>query len=193
MMSEAEEIARLEQELREKRERLIALKKQLAGEPVRDYTLKSQDGKSVRLSELFGKHDDLIVIHNMGASCVYCTMWADGFNGVVHHLENRAAFAVVSPDAPATQRVFAQQRGWKFKMCSGEGSTFIEDMGFKHVDGGRSSWMPGVSTFRRTPDGKIVRIGKDSLGPGDPYCSVWHLFDLLKDGANGWEPAYKYE
>lgn len=187
------EINALEEELTKKQERLVALKKQLSPEEVRDYVLKGPGGKDVRLSEMFGEHEDLIVIHNMGTSCPYCTMWADGFDGVLEHLENRAAFVVVSPDSPEIQRAFAQRRGWQFKMYSNQGSTFTEDMGFKHQDGKRSPWIPGVSTFHRSPAGKIVRIAKAEFGPGDPYCSVWHLFDLLAKGANGWEPGFQYE
>jgi hypothetical protein len=37
---------------------------------VKDYELTSLEG-AVRLSELFGAHDDLIVIHNMGVACSY--------------------------------------------------------------------------------------------------------------------------
>ncbi|MGI9388028.1 MAG: DUF899 family protein, partial [Methyloligellaceae bacterium] len=43
---------------------------------VDDYVFSKVDG-TVRLSELFGNKDDLFVIHNMGASCPYCTLWAD--------------------------------------------------------------------------------------------------------------------
>ena len=57
-------------------------------EEVADYVFTNCDG-SVHLSELFGGKPDLIVIHNMGASCPSCTLWADGFNGVYDHLVNR--------------------------------------------------------------------------------------------------------
>jgi predicted dithiol-disulfide oxidoreductase (DUF899 family) len=63
---------------------------------------------SVQLSDLFGEHEDLIVIHNMGVSCPYCTLWADGFNGLIRHLEDRAAFVMVSPDPPDIQKEFAK-------------------------------------------------------------------------------------
>ena len=91
----------------------------------------------------------------MGRACTYCTLWADGFNGVHRHLENRAGFVVVSPDPLDVQREFAESRGWKFRMASGQGSTFIEDMGFKSEKG----WTPGVSTFYRDK-GKITRVAR---------------------------------
>jgi predicted dithiol-disulfide oxidoreductase (DUF899 family) len=181
------EIQQLEEDLLEQNERLAELKRQIPPVKVTDYQLKTSAG-TVSLSDLFAGKPDLIVIHNMGKGCAYCTLWADGFNGVHRHLENRAGFAVVSPDPPAVQQEFAQSRGWKFRMASGEGSTFIEDMGFR----GEKSWMPGVSTFHRDKSGAIVRIAKAPFGPGDPFCGVWHLLALLRDGAGDWRPKYTY-
>jgi hypothetical protein len=41
--------------------------------------------------------------------------------------------------------------------------------------------------------GTITRVARSrQLGPGDPFCPVWPLLDLLKDGPNGWEPKYHY-
>ncbi len=58
---------------------------QAAAEPeeVRDYEFATT-GKTVLLSELFADKDDLFVIHNMGSKCPYCTLWADGYNGIYH-------------------------------------------------------------------------------------------------------------
>lgn len=189
------EIARLERELYEqqqevfaKQKRLVELKMAEPREPVADHELAGAAGAKVRLSELFGDKDDLIVIHNMGRGCTYCTLWADEFNGVVDHLENRAGFIVVSPDAPEVQEEFSRSRGWRFRMLSSRGSEFSEAMGF----GGPASPQPGVTTFRRLPDGAIVRVASSPFGPGDPFCGTWHLLGLLADGAGGWEPKYKY-
>src|SRR6516164_9513796 len=60
----------------------------------------------------------------MGASCPYCTLWADGFNGLLPHIENRAAFVVASPDDPQAQEKFKASRGWRFPMVSHRDSTF---------------------------------------------------------------------
>ena len=89
-------------------------------EEAKDCVFKDWDNKTVKLSSLFGNKGDLILIHNMGKNCPMCTMWADGFNGVLQHLEDKAAFVVVSPDGPRTQKNFAKSRGWKFKMLSAE-------------------------------------------------------------------------
>lgn len=156
---------------------------------VKDFPLLTSSGKKVHLSDLFGKHDELIVIHNMGKSCAYCTLWADGFNGWTSHLENRAGFALVTPDAPADLKKFAKSRGWTFKTYSSQGSEFKKYLGFQDEQGRA---QPGVSTFYREK-GRIYNIANDSFGPGDPYCGFWPLLDLLKKGINGWGPKFIYQ
>jgi predicted dithiol-disulfide oxidoreductase (DUF899 family) len=162
---------------------------QAAAEPVAmsDYTFSTLEGPKP-LSDLFGAKDDLIVIHNMGTSCVNCTLWADGFNGVYEHLANRAAFVVSSPDAPDVQRRFAVGRGWRFPMVSHAGSDFAADMGYRSESGG---WLPGVSVFRRDGD-RILRVADTAFEPGDGFCAVWPLLDMLPEGAAGWQPRYSY-
>jgi predicted dithiol-disulfide oxidoreductase (DUF899 family) len=156
-------------------------------ESVSDHTFTTPDG-TTRLSDLFGAKDDLFVIHNMGASCPYCTLWADGFNSIYEHLANRAAFVVCGPDAPDAQRRFAAGRGWRFPMVNHQGTNFAADMGYRSETGG---WLPGVSVFRREGD-RIVRVADTGLGPGDDFCSLWHLLDLLPEGAAGWTPRFSY-
>lgn len=152
-----------------------------------DYRLETANG-SVTLSELMGDRDELIVIHNMGKGCSYCTLWADGFNGFRKPLEDRAAFVVVSPDDTTTQAEFAASRGWNFRMASDQDKSFTKDMGYLDDDG---NWHPGVSGFARQPDGSIARTGRDYLGPFDTYCSVWHLFGLLPE--QEWHPKMDYD
>ena len=82
----------------------------------------------------------------------------------------------------------AESRGWKFAMASGEGSTFIEDMGCRT----EAHWLPGVSTFRKLEDGSVVRVAQAMFGPGDAFCGLWHLFGLLADGPNKWQPKFDY-
>jgi len=161
---------------------------QAAAEPeeVKDYTFARANGGTARLSQLFGDKDTLIVIHNMGAGCTSCTLWADGFNGVYEHLASRAAFVVSSPDPPDKQREFAASRGWRFPMVSVKETSFAQDMGYW-----RDGPMPGVSVFKKK-DGKILRVSDTAFSPGDDFCAVWHMFDLIPEGAAGWRPRYAY-
>ncbi len=179
-------------ELDRAQKRLAELRRQLPHEAVSDYELQGPDGP-VNLSALFGEKEDLILVHNMGSGCSYCTLWADNFNGVADHLQDRAAFVLVSPDSPAEQQAFARGRGWRFPLYSAAESTFTADMGFQSTAGGfMSGYQPGVSVFRKNEDGSITRVAKDHFGPGDSYCGIWHLFSLLPDGHDGWNPQFEY-
>lgn len=184
-------------DIRALEDRILALKEQLAelrrthraadiAEIVGDYTFRRPKGEAVSLRTLFGSHDDLLVIHNMGRRCPYCSLWADALNGIAGAIQQRAGLVLISPDEPEVQAAFAAERGWTFPLASGAGTTFARDMGYERGDG---SVLPGVSAFHRSgPDGPIVRTGTASFGPGDAFCPVWHYFDLLRDGSNGWQP-----
>ena len=174
-----QQIAQLRAEMRELQSRMEA-------EPVADYEFR-EGNQTVHLRDLFGDHDTLFVVHNMGKACPYCTLWADGLNGMLDHLENRAAFVLSSPDSPATQQAFAKERDWRFRMVSHADTSFAEDMGYTSEHG----FEPGVSVFRRTDDG-ILRVADTSFGPGDDFCAAWHLFDLIPEGPAGWQPRYSY-
>jgi predicted dithiol-disulfide oxidoreductase (DUF899 family) len=184
-----ERIQQLQKDIEAKREEIIELRKKLELEPVKDYILKDWDNNGVALSSLFDERDELLVIHNMGKRCKYCTLWADGFNGFVLPLNDRMPFVVISPDSPRVQKEFAESRGWQFRMLSAEGSSFIKDLGFEPQPG---QYWPGASALIRA-EGKIYRTAYDHFGPGDYYCSAWHLFDLFPKGSNNWQPKYKYE
>jgi len=182
-------VAKLEKQLVDIKKKLAAARQKCGKREVEDYQLFDWNGGTVRLSELFANKQELILIYNMGKQCPYCTLWADGFNGMLAHLEDRAAFVVVSPDDPLTQQKFAQSRGWKFKMVSHQDTTFRKDMGFEDKKGGP---QPGVSTFQKDKKGKITHVACASFGPGDDYCSLWSLFDLLPGGAKGWAAKFHY-
>jgi predicted dithiol-disulfide oxidoreductase (DUF899 family) len=181
---------RLEKQILKDKQRLVKLRQSQPPLEVQNYIFTAGNGKKVKLSDLFGKRDELTLIHNMGVRCAYCTMWADGFNGLRNHLSDRAAFVVVSPDDPKIMRDFAKGRGWKFPLYSSQGTSFGKDVNFESADGG--AW-PGVSTFFKQPDGRIIRVAFAYFGPGDDFCPTWHLFDLLPRGANKWQPRYSYK
>jgi predicted dithiol-disulfide oxidoreductase (DUF899 family) len=173
-------IAELRQEMR-------ATQAAVEPEPVRDYVFSTPVG-DVRLSQLFADKRDLFVIFNMGTTCPSCTMWADGFNGVYQHLAERAAFVLVSGDAPGVQRKFAADRGWRFPMVSCQGTTFSADMGHSDPD---EPVSPGITVFQRNGN-EIVRVSDAEFGPYDDFCTVYHFIDLLPDGTNSFRPKFRY-
>ena len=173
-------------EIADIRGKMRELQAEAEPEIVKDYEFATPEGPR-KLSELFGGKDDLIVIHNMGVACSYCTLWADGFNGLYPHLANRAAFVVASPDPPEVQKKFAQGRGWRFPMVSLRDKAFAADMGYHTKDG----YMPGISVFRRD-DGRIIRVSDAGLQPFDDFCTAWHILDLLPGGVGSWQPKFSY-
>ena len=183
-------VAKLEQKMQKDKKTLSAARRKVSPTPVSDYKFATWEGASVTLSQLFGKRDELIVIHNMGKRCPYCTMWADGFNGLWRHLHDRARFVVISPDPVSVQKRFGAGRGWTFPMHSAHKTSFFRDMGFASEKG--DPW-PGVSVFTRNAQGKMFRTGHSYFGPGDNFCVSWDFIDMLPKGQNGWEPQYSYK
>ena len=164
-------IAKLEKQARAIRARAKRLR-------VDDYELARAVGGTVKLSELFGDKDQLVLVHNMGKSCPYCTMWADGFNALWKHVADKAAFVLVNNDEPADQARVAKARGWAFPMVSARGTSLFQDLGFADAKG---EWYPGVSTLVKKK-GRIERYGAEPFGPGDKFNSVFSFFALLPKG-----------
>lgn len=180
--------------VRELHDRLLALRSELraaqaaaGARDVEDYRFSTAGGP-VSLSALFAGKRDLIVIHSMGAGCAYCTLWADGYNGLYPHIADRAAFVLSSPDLPERQATFAMARGWRFPMVSHVGTSFAADMGFTDE---RGKCTPGISAFQ-IDGGRIRRVATTPSGPHDDFCAAWHLFDLLPEGPDGWSPKFRY-
>ena len=169
-------LKKLNEDISSARKKMVKLLSKQAKMDVQDYTLKDKSGSDIKLSQLFEDKKDLVLVHNMGKSCPYCTLWADGFSGVSYFIEKKNAFALVSPDEPEVHKEFAESRGWKFPSYSAAGSTFIKDMGYVTDEG---SYWPGVSVFHKDDEGKITRVAKDYFGPGDFYSAPWHFFELV--------------
>ncbi len=184
-----EQIKSLEWEIFEQKKKLAALYQSATGEPVEDYRLTATDGKTVKLSELFGDFEELAVIFNMGERCPYCTLWADGFKGFSDHLSNRCAFVLVSPDTPEVQARFAESRGWTFPTYSHQGSSFALDMGYAREDG---AVLPGMVIFTKGESRQVLKFNQTSFGPGDNFCQIWDVMYMLPKGVNGWQPKYSY-
>jgi predicted dithiol-disulfide oxidoreductase (DUF899 family) len=187
-----DEIEKLTREVAAAKERLTEARRRRQPVEVSDYELKEADGDSVKLSELFGEKQDLIVIHNMGTGCPDCTMWADGFIGLAPHLNDRASFVLVSPDPPEVLKRFSEKRKWTFRVASAKGSDFIGDMGFLGEHESYKGPMPGVSSYRKDQQGRIFQVSRAHFDRFDEFCATWHFLDLLDGGANGWEPKYSY-
>lgn len=179
-------IHELEMKLYEQTLELNELRTQASLTEVPNYEFQTQVG-STSLHDLFGDKDKLLVIHNMGQACRYCTLWGDGFNGLVDHLESAMAVVLVSKDDPATQRQFANSRGWRFRLASHGGGSYITEQSAQ----AGSSNMPGAVVYERQ-GGKIFRRGASVFGPGDLYSPMWNLLGLAGMTEADWMPQFRY-
>ena len=191
MGSLKEQIADLQKEIFSKQKELAQLIKSQEPEELASYSLKDSKHQSHKLIDLFEGKDELIVIHNMGKSCVYCTMWADTLSGAYTVIKDRVNIILSSPDDVDTMAAFAQSRDWKLPCYSYHGTDFSKDLGFAEDKEGRRWYHPGFSVLT-LKDGVVYRTAKDYFGPGDVYCAPWHLFELLPKGVNAWQPKYNY-
>ena len=181
-----QEIQDLESQIFELCGKLQELQKAVEPTEVPNYRFDTEFGSTTML-DLFGRHDKLLLIHNMGQACRYCTLWADGFNGFVPHLESALSLVLVSKDSPEVQRRFANSRGWKFRLASHGGGPYMKDQAAM----GEYENMPGAATYERKGD-TIYRKNGCAFGPGDLYCSMWNLLGMAGLGEADWTPQYRY-
>lgn len=185
-----EELATIHSEIVRLRKEMVEISKEIHHSEVDDYRFIDEHGGIISLNDLFGEHDELILIHNMGKKCPYCTLWADGLMGSYQYLISRASVALVSPDKYDEMKMFKDSRNWKFQCVSASETTFTADMGFSFInEKGVESFMPGFSTFYKK-EGKIFRNSMDFFGPGDFYAPIWHMFDMLKYSDKAWRPNF---
>ena len=182
----SDEISEIEKQLFELTTRLNELRKSNPGREVGNYDFSTLDG-DVTLLEMFGKNDRLLVIHNMGQGCRYCALWADGFNGFLPHLESVMSVVLVSKDAPAVQRKFANSRDWRFRLASHLGGDYIREQTVLQAQNN----MPGAVVYLRQGE-KILRQNACVFGPGDQYCSMWSLLGLAGLSEADWTPQFSY-
>jgi predicted dithiol-disulfide oxidoreductase (DUF899 family) len=182
-MTEAET---LEAEIMEKAQKLTALRAAETPVEIRDYEFETLSGKTT-LSALFAGREKLLLIHNMGQGCRYCTLWADGINGILNHLEDAFSVALVSKDPPDVQRRLAQDRGWRFRMASHAGGAYLKDQSV----GPEGANYPGCVVYEQK-GGRIFRRSKTAFGPGDLYSPMWHFLSLAGIGQNDWTPQFHY-
>ena len=182
----AEQIEALRQKIYELGRELHRLEKTAEGAPVPNYAFDTLEGE-VSLSDLFGPHDWLLAIHNMGQGCRYCTLWADGLNGFLPHLESVMAVVLLSKDDPVSQRRFANSRGWRFRLASHGSGNYLKEQSV--MDGQEN--MPGVTAYQRR-GGDIYRKNSAVFGPGDQFCAFWNFIALTGLDESGFTPQFYY-
>jgi len=202
-----DELQEAEAALRDQRERVAELRRTLPLDTVvGDETFsRVRDGQTmpVKLSELFEDPDKtLVLMHFMYGKaqehpCPLCTLWADGYDGIVHHLRQRVNFAVlVAGDAGAFE-AYGRERGWRnLPLISAGDSSLKRTLGFEDDKGVQ---LPGVSVFVRRDDGSLVHTYSQSAFMGeagfrgmDLLSPFWHYLDLTPEGRGDFMPSKVY-
>lgn len=185
------------------REELSQERRQLPWEAVtKEYWFNGPDGRE-SLSDLFADRSQLIVYHFMfapewKAGCPHCSFWADNFNAIITHLNQRDVTMVAISRAPYSKLAAYQKRlGWTFKwLSSGETSfnfdyqaSFAADelakkqalYNFELQDPG-SSEREGVSVFLKDASGRIFHTYSTHARGIDIVNTAYHYLDLVPKG-----------
>jgi len=192
-----------EKEFTRLRDELNRQRRELPWEAVdKDYVFDGPAGKQT-LPDLFEGRSQLIVYHFMfdpswDAGCPHCSFWADNFNGIVVHLNQRDVSLVAVSRAPYEKLVAYQKRmGWTFKWVSSGGTDFNADYNvsfpsegeakkeafynFRLQDPGDTE-REGVSVFYRQPTGRIFRTYSTYARGIDLLNTAYNYLDLAPKG-----------
>lgn len=127
------ELLRAEKELTRRSDAVAQQRQELPWVRVdKAYRFETDEG-SASLADLFRGRSQLLVYHFMfgpdwKAGCVSCSAIADGFNGIVAHLESHdVAFFAVSRAPLAKLQPYKRRMGWTFPWASSLGSDFNFD------------------------------------------------------------------
>lgn len=192
-----------EREFTRLRDQLSEQRRALPWERVdKTYVFEGPQGRET-LAQLFGGRNQLVVYHFMFAPeaetpCKSCSFWADNFNGVVTHLNQRDVTFVAVSRAPLPKlQAFANRMGWSFKWLSSGGSDFNYDYGvsFRPEDlaAGKAAYnyapnkmqmsdLPGISVFFKDADGQVFHTYSCYARGLDMLNTAYHYLDLVPKG-----------
>ena len=161
----------------------------------KEYVFDGRNGRE-RLSDLFADRSQLVVYHFMfhpddKTGCPHCSLRADGFNGVVAHLNQRDVTMVVVSRAPYSKLAEYQKRmGWSFKWVSSGGSDFNFDY--------QASFTPEETATKRALYNFTMRDPKAREREGhsifykDANGAVFHTYSCYDRGNDKLNIHYHY-
>jgi len=168
----------------------------------KDYVFEGANGKQT-LSELFAGRQQLIVYHLMfdpswEEACSRCSFWADNFNGVLVHLNQRDVTLVAISRAPfAKLAAFQKRMGWSFDWVSSFGNDFNRDYHVSftpdELEHGEIIYnyapvktsmteRPGISVFYKDQAGRIFHTYSCYSRGLDMLNVAYHYLDLTPKG-----------
>jgi predicted dithiol-disulfide oxidoreductase (DUF899 family) len=185
-----------EKEFTKARDQLSAARRDLPWVKVdKTYVFDGPQGKQT-LPELFDGRSQLVIYHFMfgpdwQAGCPHCSHWADNFNGVIVHLNQRDVTMVAVSRAPLVKlAAYKKRMGWTFKWVSSLGSDFNFDY--------RVSFTPKEMAAKRAPYNFEIQDPHASEREGvsvffkDPAGAVFHTYSTYARGIDMLNTDYNY-
>jgi predicted dithiol-disulfide oxidoreductase (DUF899 family) len=192
-----------EKEFTRLRDQLSQQRRDLPWEAVtKEYVFEGPNGKQT-LPELFDGRSQLVVYHFMfgpdwDAGCPHCSRWADNFNGIIVHLNQRdVTMIAVSHASYARLAAYHKRMGWTFKWVSSSETDFNldyhvsftpEEMAAKNAlynfevqDPGVAE-REGVSVFYRDAEGCVFHTYSTYARGIDMVNVDYHYLDLVPKG-----------
>jgi predicted dithiol-disulfide oxidoreductase (DUF899 family) len=132
----------------------------------KDYRFETDEGNA-SVKDLFKGRSQLLVYHFMfgpdyTAGCPSCSAIADGFNGIVVHLENHdVAMTAVSRAPLAKLQAFKRRMGWTFPWASSHDSDFNFDFNVsiteeqQRAGGYEYNYRAGAALQSRSSEGPV--------------------------------------
>jgi len=191
-----------ELELRQSVERVAAMRRALPpGPQVRDYEFVDDTGR-VKLSELFAPGKPYLVMYHFmywqddQEFCPMCSMWVDGWDGIAHHIAQRANI-VASSLAPYDKvRSWKAHRNWgRIQVLADADPSLARDTGAEDDKGSPCST---VIVFEKAGDTIRHVYTSHAEFPDATYrgidqlCPTWHILDLLPSGRGDWNAGNDY-
>ncbi len=178
------------------REELSQERRDLPWEAVsKNYVFEGPNGKQ-SLSELFDGRSQLIVYHFMfgpdwDAGCPHCSFWADSFNEVIVHLNQRDVTMIAVSRAPYSKlAAYRKRMGWNFKWVSSHGADFNFDYQAsftpEEVAGKKALYNFGGQAPGSTEREGISVFYKDGSG------HLFHTYSTYARGIDITNTAYNY-
>jgi len=193
-----------EKEFTRQRDALTRLRQALPWERVEKPYAFEGPGGALSLGELFEGRSQLIVYHFMlgpdwQEGCKSCSFWADNFDGIPIHLNNRdVTFTAVSRAPLAKIEAYKVRMGWRFPWvsCFGRDFNFDYQASFtpQEMAEGQAfynyevqpvsvSEEVAISVFYRDPDGAIFHTYSCYSRGVDMLNGAYHFLDLVPQGA----------
>jgi predicted dithiol-disulfide oxidoreductase (DUF899 family) len=175
-------LARLDEEVAKQRLQLPRVR----GE--KEYTFDTEDGKKT-LVHLFDGRSQLLIYHLMfgptyEAACPGCTALADGFDGVLPHVNGRDITLIAISRAPIEKlSAYKRRLGWRFSYVTSYNNDFSFDFDFARTEEqmSRGELKETVDEADDSLKDWASDVGTD-LRHGLMEVPGWNVFKL-KDGA----------